>query len=74
MPTDWWQEEQAWHQVLALFQTSIRSARLLRLGAGARIHEHCDPDLGQPGGDLRLHMPLLSPLTWSFSSMACRCP
>lgn len=61
MPTDWWLEEQAWHQMLALFQTSIRSARLLRLGAGARIHEHCDPDLGRPGGDLRLHIPLLSP-------------
>ncbi|MDH0700669.1 aspartyl/asparaginyl beta-hydroxylase domain-containing protein [Pseudomonas toyotomiensis] len=66
VPTDWWQEEQAWHQVLALFQTNIRSARLLRLGAGARIHEHCDPDLGQPGGDLRLHMPLLSPADVEF--------
>ena len=59
--TDWWQGEAAWHAVLALFHTTIRSARLLRLGAGARIHEHRDPDLGQPGGDLRLHVPLLSP-------------
>lgn len=57
----WWQGEDAWHAVLGLFRTPIRSARLLRLGAGARIHEHCDPDLGQPGGDLRLHVPLLSP-------------
>lgn len=66
VPADWWQEEQAWHKVLALFQTTIRSARLLRLGAGARIHEHCDPDLGQPGGDLRLHIPLLSPADVEF--------
>ncbi|WP_212628981.1 aspartyl/asparaginyl beta-hydroxylase domain-containing protein [Pseudomonas sp. KB-10] len=61
VPSDWWQDEAAWHAVLALFQTTIRSARLLRLGAGARIHEHCDPDLGQPGADMRLHVPLLSP-------------
>lgn len=62
----WWQGEDAWHTVLASFRTTIRSARLLRLGAGARIHEHCDPDLGQPGGDLRLHIPLLSPADVEF--------
>ncbi|VXC17847.1 Aspartyl beta-hydroxylase [Pseudomonas sp. 8Z] len=64
--SSWWQGEAAWHAVLALFQTTIRSARLLRLGAGARIHEHRDPDLGQPGGDLRLHVPLLSPAGVEF--------
>jgi hypothetical protein len=57
----WWQEEAAWQTVLAPFQVSLRAARLLCLGEGARIHEHCDPDLGQPGGCLRLHIPLLSP-------------
>ena len=57
----WWQDEPAWHEVLGNFQTSLRSARLLRLGPGSTIHEHCDHDLGQPGSDLRLHIPLLSP-------------
>lgn len=57
----WWQDEPAWQQLLAGFQNSLRSARLLRLGPGSTIHEHCDHDLGQPGSDLRLHIPLLSP-------------
>jgi hypothetical protein len=57
----WWQGEPAWHEVLGKFQNSLRSARLLRLGPGSIIHEHCDHDLGQPGSDLRLHIPLLSP-------------
>lgn len=57
----WWQGETAWQTVLAPFQASLRAARLLRLGEGARIHEHRDPDLGRPGGCLRLHIPLLSP-------------
>ncbi|BAN47406.1 aspartyl/asparaginyl beta-hydroxylase domain-containing protein [Metapseudomonas resinovorans] len=57
----WWQGEPAWGALLALFQAQIRSARLLRLGSGSRIHEHCDPDLGLPDSDLRLHVPLLSP-------------
>ncbi|MHC5351546.1 aspartyl/asparaginyl beta-hydroxylase domain-containing protein [Metapseudomonas furukawaii] len=64
--TGWWQREAAWNELLDLFQARVRSARLLRLGAGARIHEHCDPDLGQPGGDLRLHIPLLSPAGVEF--------
>ena len=49
-----------WQAALGAFRTTIRSARLLRLGAGSRIHEHCDPDLGLPDSDLRLHLPLLS--------------
>lgn len=57
----WWQQEAAWNDLLGAFHTTVRSARLLRLGPGSRIHEHCDPDLGLPGSDLRLHVPLLSP-------------
>lgn len=56
----WWQGELAWHELLGQFHLAVRNARLLRLGPGARIHEHCDPDLGQPDGDLRLHVPLQS--------------
>ncbi|WP_447749026.1 aspartyl/asparaginyl beta-hydroxylase domain-containing protein [Pseudomonas nicosulfuronedens] len=56
----WWQAQPAWHELLGQFHGAVRSARLLRLGPGARIHEHCDPDLGRPDGDLRLHVPLQS--------------
>src|SRR5690606_18948336 len=57
---DWWQGEAAWHELLAAFHTSVRSARLLRLGPRSRIHEHRDPDLGLAGIVLRLHIPLVS--------------
>ncbi|WP_216891424.1 aspartyl/asparaginyl beta-hydroxylase domain-containing protein [Pseudomonas putida] len=57
----WWRGEAAWEGLLDSFQAGVRAARLLRLGPGAQIHEHCDPDLGQPDGCLRLHVPLLSP-------------
>lgn len=62
----WWQQEAAWNDLLGAFRTTVRSARLLRLGSGSRIHEHCDPDLGLPGSDLRLHVPLLSPAGVEF--------
>ncbi|MDE3740001.1 MULTISPECIES: aspartyl/asparaginyl beta-hydroxylase domain-containing protein [Pseudomonas] len=62
----WWQGEAAWNDLLGAFRTRVRSARLLRLGPGSRIHEHCDPDLGMPGSDLRLHVPLLSPAGVEF--------
>lgn len=47
-----------WQAQLARFETVVRSARLLRLGPGARIREHRDYDLGRPGSDLRLHVPI----------------
>ncbi|MBB4817412.1 hypothetical protein HNP29_000769 [Pseudomonas alcaligenes] len=72
--TDWWQGEAAWEDLLGLFGESVRSARLLRLGAGARIHEHRDYDLGQPGADLRLHVPLLSPPEVEFLVEGLRVP
>ncbi|WP_044871592.1 aspartyl/asparaginyl beta-hydroxylase domain-containing protein [Pseudomonas sp. LFM046] len=62
----WWQREAAWNDLLDAFHTTVRSARLLRLGPGSRIHEHCDPDLGLPGSDLRLHVPLQSPAGVEF--------
>jgi hypothetical protein len=34
------------------------SVRLLRLGAGARIKEHVDRDLGLADGELRIHVPV----------------
>lgn len=47
-----------WQDQLARFETTVCNARLLRLGAGARIREHRDYDLGLPDSDLRLHVPI----------------
>lgn len=66
MRSDWWQQNPAWHRLLETFQTTLHSARLLRLGPGSRIREHRDPDLGLPGSVLRLHVPLLSPAGVEF--------
>ena len=49
-----------WSGQLARLETELRGARLLRLGAGGRIREHCDYDLGQPDGDLRVHIPIVT--------------
>ncbi|WDH53568.1 aspartyl/asparaginyl beta-hydroxylase domain-containing protein [Pseudomonas chlororaphis] len=56
-----WRQDPDWQQALWQLPLRIVSARLLRLGPGARIHEHRDYDLGGPDADLRLHIPLLSP-------------
>ncbi|OLF56371.1 aspartyl/asparaginyl beta-hydroxylase domain-containing protein [Pseudomonas chlororaphis] len=56
-----WQHDPDWQHALQPLPVRIVSARLLRLGPGARIHEHRDYDLGGPDADLRLHIPLLSP-------------
>lgn len=47
-----------WREQLARLRAPVRTARLLRLGAGARIREHRDYDLGLPDSDLRLHVPI----------------
>lgn len=39
----------------------LLSARFLRLGEGAVIHEHRDHRLGHADGEVRLHVPLTSP-------------
>ncbi|MBT2340738.1 MULTISPECIES: aspartyl/asparaginyl beta-hydroxylase domain-containing protein [Pseudomonas] len=55
-----WSKDVRWHAALCEWPLVIVSARLLRLGPGGCIHEHCDYDLGGPDADLRLHVPLLS--------------
>ena len=57
---DSWQNDDRWAVALRDLPLDIRSARLLRLGPGSRIHEHRDYDLGGPQADCRLHIPLLS--------------
>ncbi len=43
-------------QVLKSFQCPLVSARLLRLGAGAVIKEHCDPMMNLDHSEVRIHV------------------
>lgn len=43
-------------QVLKSFQCPLVSVRLLRLGAGAVIREHCDPMLSLDHAEVRIHV------------------
>ncbi len=45
-------------RVVASFQCEVKSARVLRLAAGATIREHNDADLVWADGEARLHIPL----------------
>jgi hypothetical protein len=63
-----------WRDQLARLQTGLRSARLLRLGPGASIHEHRDYDLGTPEGDLRVHIPIVTDAQVDFLLDGLRVP
>ena len=53
--------------VLESFECQIKSARLLKLAAGARIIEHRDYNLSLEDGEVRLHVPITtSPLVGFF--------
>lgn len=73
-PTAPWLRDPRWQQGLQALAVDIRSARLLRLGAGAQIHEHRDYDLDGEAADLRLHVPLLSPPQVDFMLDGQRIP
>lgn len=47
-------------EVLAAFGCPLQSVRLMRLAAGACIHEHRDPDLDADSGIARLHVPIVT--------------
>ena len=47
-------------EFLGRLECPRRSARLLRLGPGARILAHTDYDLGYEDGEVRLHVPILT--------------
>lgn len=47
-------------QVLAHFDCTLRSVRLMRLGPGSRIREHRDLGLCAEEGLVRLHIPILT--------------
>lgn len=46
----------AFKEVLESFSCPLLSVRLLRLGPGAVIKEHCDPMLGLDYGEVRIHV------------------
>lgn len=74
VPRGPWLEDERWGRALDGLGLEIVCARLLRLGPGGRIHEHRDYDLGGPDGDLRLHIPLLSPPAVDFLLEGARMP
>lgn len=47
-------------RVLATFECTVRSARLLKLTPGSRIKEHRDYNLGFDDGEIRLHVPIVT--------------
>lgn len=49
-----------WQALLQRLEMPVGCARLLCLDAGSSIREHCDPDLGDPDGEVRLHIPILT--------------
>lgn len=74
VPASTWLRDTRWRQGLQVLELDIRSARLLRLGPGAKIHEHRDYDLDGEDADLRLHVPLLSPPQVDFMLDGQRIP
>jgi hypothetical protein len=45
-------------RVLDSVECPLEAVRLMRLGAGSEIKEHCDHDLDFEGGTVRLHIPI----------------
>lgn len=48
------------NEVLAAFQCQLQTVRLLKLGPGTVIKEHCDHALGIEDGVARIHIPILT--------------
>ena len=59
-------------QVLAAFECTIPAARLLSLGAGAKILEHNDSFLGGDFGLLRVHIPVTTDSAVEFFAGGCK--
>lgn len=45
-------------ELLSAFECRLESVRLMRLGPGSSIREHCDPGLCAEEGRVRLHIPI----------------
>jgi hypothetical protein len=53
-------------EVIKSFKCPILTARILRLGAGAKIRPHRDHHLGYENGNFRLHIPIITNLNVHF--------
>ncbi|HEY5753998.1 MAG TPA: aspartyl/asparaginyl beta-hydroxylase domain-containing protein [Chthoniobacterales bacterium] len=51
---------ECFQEVIAAFECSVKSVRLLRLSARSVVREHRDYDLGYEAGEIRLHVPVLT--------------
>jgi hypothetical protein len=58
--TEWLAKTPYFSEVIAGLPAPVRSVRLMALGAGATVHEHCDGKYGFACGTLRLHVPVLT--------------
>jgi hypothetical protein len=58
--TQWLQKTPYFGEVIARVPAPVRGVRLMALGPGAAVHEHCDGKYGFSCGVLRLHVPVLT--------------
>jgi hypothetical protein len=58
--TPWLAKTPYFGEILASIPAPVRGVRLMALGPGAAVHEHCDGKYGFSCGVLRLHIPVLT--------------
>lgn len=58
--TQWLDKTPYFGEVIASVPAPVCGVRLMALGAGAVVHEHCDSKYGFSYGELRLHVPVLT--------------
>ncbi len=56
--TPWLAKTPYFSEIIAAIPAPVRSVRLMALGVGATVHEHCDGKYGFACGTLRLHVPI----------------
>jgi len=58
--TQWLEKTPYFGEVIASIPAPVCGVRLMALGVGAAVHEHCDGKYGFSYGELRLHVPVLT--------------
>src|SRR5207245_10434773 len=56
--TPWLAKTPYFSETIATIPAPVRSVRLMALGTGTTVHEHCDGKYGFACGTLRLHVPI----------------
>jgi hypothetical protein len=56
--TEWLAKSPYFSEIIAAIPAPVRSVRLMALGVGTSVHEHCDGKYGFACGTLRLHVPV----------------